>query len=103
MDDQIVMSLIMLNIAGGDCVDDLRVMEEDEGFARVLRRVELHGLPRRERRERERRWQKESRHVGMPAQPPVFRYLAAFSPDESGWRRQSGVWDMPLFRSPTNT
>ena len=29
------MSLVLLNLAGGDCVDDLRVLEGDEGFARV--------------------------------------------------------------------
>ena len=43
-DAQVVMSLILLNLAGGECVDDLRVMEGDEGFCRVMRRVELHGL-----------------------------------------------------------
>ena len=32
-DTQIVMSLILLNIAGGDSVDDLRILEEDEGLA----------------------------------------------------------------------
>ena len=55
-DAQVVMSLILLNLAGGGCVDDLRVVEGDEGFCRVMRRVELHGLKRRERRELERRW-----------------------------------------------
>jgi hypothetical protein len=30
-DAQVVMSLILLNLAGGKCVDDLRVMEGDEG------------------------------------------------------------------------
>ena len=29
------MSLVLLNLAGGDCVEDLRVLEGDEGFARV--------------------------------------------------------------------
>jgi hypothetical protein len=28
------MSLVLLNLAGGDCVDDLKVLEGDEGFAR---------------------------------------------------------------------
>jgi hypothetical protein len=42
------MSLVLLNLAGGDCVHDLKVLEADEGFARVLRRVELHGQPRKE-------------------------------------------------------
>jgi len=31
-DEQIVLSLILLNLAGGDCVDDLRILEADEGF-----------------------------------------------------------------------
>ena len=30
-DAQVVTSLILLNLAGGECVDDLRVMEGDEG------------------------------------------------------------------------
>lgn len=33
IDEQVIMSLVMLNIAGGDCVDDLRVLEEDEALA----------------------------------------------------------------------
>ena len=36
-DDQMIMALVLLNLAGGDCVDDLRVIEGDEGFCRVLR------------------------------------------------------------------
>jgi hypothetical protein len=44
-DAQEVVSLLLLNLAGGDCVDDLRVLEGDDGFARLMRRVETHGLP----------------------------------------------------------
>ncbi len=58
-DAQIVLPLVLLNIAGGDCVDDLRILEADAGFVKVLCRVELHGRPRKERREQERRWRKE--------------------------------------------
>ena len=49
-DTQIIMSLILLNIAGGDCVDDLRILEQDEGLVKVLRRVGFSGHPRKERR-----------------------------------------------------
>ena len=76
-DKQTVLSLILLNLAGGDCVDDLRVVERDEGFCRVLGRVELHGLRRRERREMERRWRKQRRR-SVPSASAVFRYLEAF-------------------------
>ena len=76
-DVQIVMPLVLLNVAGGDCVDDLRILERDEGFVKVLRRVELHGCPRKERREQERRWRKERKRA-VPSPSAVFRYLAAF-------------------------
>src|SRR3989338_2940229 len=58
-DEAEVLSLILLNLAGGDCVEDLRILEKDEGFCRVLRRVRFQGLSRKERREMERRWRKE--------------------------------------------
>ncbi|MBM3157997.1 MAG: IS1380 family transposase [Chloroflexi bacterium] len=76
-DCQIAMSLVLLNVAGGDCVDDLRILEKDDGFTRVLRRVEMLGLRRKERREQERRWRKERKRA-VPSPSAVFRYLAAF-------------------------
>ena len=76
-DTQIVMSLILLNIAGGDSVDDLRILEGDEGLVKVVRRVGFTGHPRKERREQERRWRKERKRA-FPSPPVVFRYLAAF-------------------------
>lgn len=76
-DSQIIMALILLNLAGGDCVADLERLEADEGLCQVIHRVEHHGLPRRERRAQERRWRKErSRTFASPS--AVFRYLAAF-------------------------
>jgi hypothetical protein len=85
-DTQIVLSLVLLNVAGGDCVEDLRILEKDDGFTRVLRRVEMHGLQRKERREQERRWRKERKRA-VPSPSAVFRYLAAFdSPAEEAKR-----------------
>lgn len=85
-DTQIVMSLVLLNVAGGDCVDDLRILEQDDGFTRVLRRVEMHSLRRKERREQERRWRKERKRT-VPSPSVVFRYLSAFdNPGEEGKR-----------------
>jgi hypothetical protein len=72
-----VMSLVLLNVAGGDCVDDLRILEKDDGFTRVLLRVELHRLRRKERREQLRRWRKERKRA-VPSPSAVFRYLAVF-------------------------
>ncbi|MEE8434600.1 MAG: IS1380 family transposase, partial [bacterium] len=58
-DAQMITSLVLLNLAGGESVDDLRVLEADTGFAAVLRETENHGLSRRERRALKRRWRKE--------------------------------------------
>jgi len=76
-DTQIMMSLVLLNIAGGDSVDDLRILEKDEGLVKVVRQLGFSGHPRKERREQERRWRKE-RERAFPSPSVVFRYLTSF-------------------------
>ena len=88
-DTQVVMSLVLLNIAGGDCVDDLRILERDAGIVRVLRRVEMHGLRREERREQERRWRKERKRA-VPSPSAVFRYLSGFDSPGEETKRTAG-------------
>lgn len=86
-DSQIIMALILLNLAGGDCVADIERLEADEGLCRVVQQVEHHGLPRRERRALERRWRKErTRSFASPS--AVFRYLAAFHDPAQEAQRQ---------------
>jgi len=65
-DEQAIVSLILLNLAGGDCVDDIRILEKDEGFCKVLSRVEGRGLARQQRRAMERRWRREH-HRSVPS------------------------------------
>lgn len=63
-----VLSTILLNIVGGDVVEDFELLEADDGFATVLQRTEWHGLPRSERRHHERRWRKDrQRAVPSPS------------------------------------
>ncbi|MFQ5621673.1 MAG: IS1380 family transposase [Candidatus Nanoarchaeia archaeon] len=93
-DSQIVTSLILLNLAGGESVDDLKIFESDEGFCRILRKVELHGLSRKERRSLERRWRKEKRRT-VPSASAVFRYLASFHDAEQENLRQTGKAFIP--------
>jgi len=77
-DVQVVMGLILLNLAGGEHVEDLRRLEEDAGFCQVLRKIEQAGMKRKARRAWERRWRKERQRT-VPSASAVFRYLAAFS------------------------
>ncbi len=88
-DSQIVIPLVLLNVAGGDSVDDLRKLEGDEGFVQVLRRVEMHGLRRKERREQDRRWRKERKRA-FPSPSVVFRYLSAFDNPSEERKRVAG-------------
>jgi len=93
-DRQMIMPLILLNLAGGDCVDDLARLEEDQGFTQLLRRVELQGLPRNERREQERRWRKE-RERTVPSASSVFRYLDGFCNVAEEAKRKVGTAFVP--------
>ena len=76
-----MLSLVLLNLAGGDCVDDLKILEADEGFCSILRKSEMHGLRRKVRRALERRWRKEKKR-SVPSPSAVFRYLSKFHDDE---------------------
>jgi hypothetical protein len=93
-DEQAVVSLVLLNLAGGDCVDDMRILEKDEGFCRLLRRVETKGQTRQQRRAMERRWRKE-RHRSVPSPSALFRYLEPFHDAEQEKKRQVGKAFIP--------
>jgi len=93
-DEQAILSLMLLNLAGGDCVDDIRILEKDEGFCKVLGRVETQGLSRGQRRAMERRWRKE-RHRTVPSPTALFRYLEAFHDPEQDEKRQPGKAFIP--------
>jgi len=93
-DEQMILSLILLNLAGGDCVDDLRILEKDEGFSKVLSRVETKGLTRQQRRAQERRWRKEQ-HRSVPSPSALFRYLAAFHDPLEEKKREKGKAFIP--------
>jgi hypothetical protein len=88
---------VLLNLAGGESVSDLEVLEADEGFSRLLRRVEQHGLSRQERRQMERRWRKE-RTRSVPSATAVFRYLAGF--ENEGYLAQAGRAVIPAPSQP---
>jgi hypothetical protein len=81
------MALILLNLAGGDCVADLERLETDEGLCQVMRKVEHYGLPRAERRALERRWRKERERTFVSASP-AFRYLGKFHDQAQEDKRQ---------------
>ena len=75
-----------MNLAGGDCVEDLKILESDEGFCEILKKMESNGLTRKIRRILERRWRKEQKRC-VPSPSAVFRYLKEFHDAEQEKRR----------------
>jgi hypothetical protein len=93
-DEQMILSLVLLNLAGGDSVDDIRILDKDEGFCKVLGRVETKGLTRQQRRAQERRWRKEQ-HRSVPSPSALFRYLEAFHDPHEEKKREKGKAHIP--------
>jgi hypothetical protein len=93
-DDQMVMALVLLNVAGGDCVDDLKALEGDEGFCRVLREVEEYGCTRSQRRALRRRWRKKRTRT-FPSPTAMREYLERFHDPEQEKHRQAHTAFIP--------
>ena len=88
-DAQMLTALILLNLAGGQCPEDLEKLEGDRGFARILHRVETFGMKRSERRRLERRWRK-SKERTVPSISALRRYLAQFHDAAQEAMREQG-------------
>ena len=94
MDRQMILSVVLLNLVGGDCVDDIEKLEADEGICRVMRKVETHGLTRKEKKTVKQRWRKERTRT-FPSATAIFRYLAAFHTVEQEELRVKGKAFIP--------
>ena len=86
-DSQVVTSLIVLNLVGGESVDDLRILEKDAGFGRMLSMAESHRMRVSERRAQRRRWRIERRR-NVPSPSSVFRYLSRFHDEQEEYKRE---------------
>jgi Transposase DDE domain group 1 len=98
-DEQMVMSLVLLNLAGGDCVDDLRVLEGDEGLCRILREVEDCGRTGSEKRALRRRWRKKRMRT-MPSPTAMREYLELFHDEGQEKLRQPHTAFIPAAKKP---
>ena len=73
-DSQMIISLMLLNLAGGESVSDLDLLEKDRGLCRMLREFETCGMRLSERRALEKRWRVERRRsVPGPGGSPSRR------------------------------
>jgi hypothetical protein len=77
LDLQMVLAVIFLNLAGGDCVEDLERLEQDSGFAAVLQAAERELLSRNERRGLRKRWRR-TRDRTVPSPSSMSAWLERF-------------------------
>ena len=86
-DPQMIGALVLLNVAGGESMSDLDVLEGDEGLGRLLEKIEAHGMRRCEREAMDRRW-RVKRHRSVPSASAAFRYLERFHDPSEEAKRQ---------------
>ena len=91
---QHVLSVILLNLAGGDCVDDLEVLNNDSGFGDVLQQAEVYRFGRRKHRVLQRRWRRE-RGRSVPSPSALRRFLTLFHDAHQEQQRQIGKAFIP--------
>ena len=94
LDIQMVLALMFLNIAGGDCLDDLDRLEHDAGFKQVLREIERGLLSRKERVALKLRWRKK-RSRSLPSPSAAGEWLARFHDADEEKRREAGKAFIP--------
>jgi hypothetical protein len=93
-DQEIAVSLVLLNLAGGDCVDDLEQLNADKGFSKLLKWCANHSLSRRVRREMGKRWRKaKTRSVISPS--VARRWLGEFHDEAQEKLRVAGKAFIP--------
>lgn len=77
-DSQVIGSLILLQLAGGESIEDLDRLEADEGFCELWKRVDPATRGKRGRSKSEARFRK-GRQRAVPSQSAAFRYLGEFA------------------------
>lgn len=93
-DAQVLVGLVLLNLAGGDSVEDIDRLEADKGLVKLIEQYEGTGLSRVARWEMERRWRKE-RTRGLPSSNAIRRYLSEFESEGDGRERIAGKAYIP--------
>lgn len=86
-DYHFLQSLVLLNVAGGDCVDDIKKLENDSGLRRIFQHLEVGNAFGRRRQKLLRQWRNGKRNV-FPSSSAIFRYLGVFHDENQENARQ---------------
>lgn len=94
LDEQVLPALVLLQIAGGDCVEDMDKLESDSVLTRILRKAETHGMSRRQRKQLDKRF-RCGRQRTLPSVSVIRRYLESFHSSEQETQRVAGKAFIP--------
>lgn len=93
-DTEMILSLLWLNLTGGDCISDIERLEQDAGLRTLLMKFATQGMQRQQRRDYEKRWRK-TKARGLPSNAALHRYLAQFHSPEEEKKRVVGEAFIP--------
>ncbi len=93
-DSKIISSLLLLNIAGGECVEDIDKLELDQGLNKILLAQECKGMSRQEKRAYHRRFRK-AKERAIPSASTIRRYLELCHNAEEEKKRVEGKAFIP--------
>lgn len=101
-DRQMVLSLVLLNLAGGDCITDIDALESDRGLCEMVRGFERSTWSARERRASDSRF-RSGRKRTFPAATQIATFLEACHDESSEDLRGSGKAYIPAVTEPLSS
>ena len=87
-------ALALLNLAGGESVNDIDILERDTGCAMLFSRFRVDGLNRKQQRHLKARWRKQQKRA-FPSPSAVFRFLDEFHDETQEELRKEGKAFIP--------
>lgn len=94
LDRQIVQTLVLLNLIGGDCVTDVEKLEDDAGLRAMVRAGEFSGMTREQRRDAQKRF-RGGRSRTFPAATQIYSFLEACHNEADETKRVEGKAFIP--------
>lgn len=94
LDRQMVQSLVLLNLIGGDCVTDIEKLEDDPGLSKMVRAGEYSGMSLAQRRDVLKRF-RGGRTRTFPAATQIYNFLEACHDETEEAKRVAGKAFIP--------
>ena len=94
-DVQMILSLILLNLAGGKSIEHINILEKDNGLNRLLGHLEHHELSDVAKTEVLTRWRKVKERT-FPSPSAIFEYLRCYHDEEKMGGAEQGSARIPI-------